>query len=57
MPVAQRIWPGETIDLSAQDNLTGLAAEAQKTTFVWKTGDTELQEGTDYTVETMYSRS
>ena len=51
MPVAQRIWPGETIDLSAQDNLTGLAAEAQKTTFVWKTGDTELQEGTDYTVE------
>ncbi|WP_288606581.1 leucine-rich repeat domain-containing protein [uncultured Paraprevotella sp.] len=51
MPVAQRIWPGETIDLSAQDNLTGLAAEAQKTTFVWKKGDTELQEGTDYTVE------
>ena len=51
MPVTPRIWPGETIDLSAQDNLTGLATEAQKTTFVWKTGDTKLQEGTDYTVE------
>lgn len=51
LQIMKRIWQGEKIDLSAQDNLTGLTTEAQKTTFVWKTGDTELQAGTDYTME------
>lgn len=51
MPVTKRVWEGESIDLSAQDNLTGLAENPQKTTFTWKTAGGELQEGTDYTEE------
>lgn len=51
MPVMKRIWPNEKIDLSSQDNIVGFATEAQKTTYVWKTADGELQEGTDYTVD------
>ena len=42
----------ETIDLSAQNNLVGLAAEAQATVYTWLTeaGDT-LVAGVDYTEE------
>ncbi len=42
----------ETIDLSAQNNLTGFAAEAKATVYTWLTeaGDT-LVAGTDYTEE------
>lgn len=52
MPVAQRIWPGETIDLSAQDNISGLLDCKVKTTYTWLTEDGEaLVAGTDYTEE------
>ncbi|MBO5180991.1 MAG: T9SS type A sorting domain-containing protein [Paraprevotella sp.] len=51
MPITKRVWTGETIDLSAQDNITGLTAEAQKTAYTWKTAEATLEEGTDYTVE------
>lgn len=42
----------ETIDLSAQNNLTGLATAAQTTTYTWYKADgTALTEGTDYTAD------
>ncbi len=41
-----------TIDLSAQNNLTGFAAEAQPTVYTWYAEDgTALVAGTDYTEE------
>lgn len=49
MGIAKSIWAGDNIDLSAQDNLTGLAAEPQKTAYTWKTATTTLTAGTDYT--------
>lgn len=51
MPLTRRVWTGEAVDLSAQDNLKGLADEVQKTTYAWKTGDEVLAEGTDYSAE------
>lgn len=42
----------ETIDLSAQNNITGLATAAQTTTYTWyTTSGTQLVEGTDYTAD------
>ena len=42
----------ETIDLSAQNNLTGFAAEAKATAYTWIAEDgTALVAGTDYTEE------
>ena len=42
----------ETIDLSAQNNLTGFAAEAKATVYTWYAEDgTALVAGTDYTEE------
>ena len=52
MPIVETIKVGETVDLSAQDNITGLADAAQKTTYTWITTDgNTLEAGTDYTEE------
>ena len=57
MPVAQRIWPGETIDLSAQDNLTGLAAEAQRPHSYGRQATPNCKKARTTLWKTMYSRS
>lgn len=52
MQIAETIKTGEKLDLSAQNNITGLATEPQTTTYTWKTEDgTTLVAGTDYTEE------
>ena len=52
LPIAEFIKVGETVDLSAQNNITGLADAPQATVYTWITaeGDT-LQAGIDYTEE------
>ena len=50
MQIGETVQTGQAIDLSAQDNLTGLAGAPQKTTFTWTTeSGTVLEAGTDYT--------
>lgn len=51
LAIAASIKAGESIDLSAQDNLQGLADAAQTTTYTWQVEDgTALVAGEDYTV-------
>ena len=52
MQIQETIKTGETLDLSAQTNITGLADAPQATVYTWITaeGDT-LQAGIDYTEE------
>ena len=52
MQIAETIGVGETIDLSEQNNITGLEDGPQATTYTWITvkGDT-LKAGSDYTEE------
>ena len=50
MQLDEEIETGKTLDLSAQDNLTGLADGPQATTYTWYAEDgTTLVAGTDYT--------
>ena len=52
MQIQETIKTGETLDLSALDNLTGLADAPQATVYTWTTeSGTELVKGTDYTEE------
>ena len=49
MQIAETINVGETLDLSEQNNITGLAEEPQTTTYTWTTeSGTVLTAGTDY---------
>ena len=52
LQIAESLKAGETLDLSAQTNITGLADAPQATVYTWITaeGDT-LQAGIDYTEE------
>lgn len=49
--IAEDILINQVLDLSAQNNITGITETAQKTTYTWKTADgaTTLVAGTDYT--------
>lgn len=49
--IAEDIFTGEEVDLSAQDNIKGITDKEQKTTYTWKTIDNEttLEAGKDYT--------
>lgn len=50
MAIAENITVGEKLDLSAQTNVQGVAAEAKVTVYTWKTTDgTVLTAGEDYT--------
>ena len=50
MSIVENITVGETLDLSAQTNVQGVAAEAKATVYTWKTTDgTMLTAGEDYT--------
>ena len=50
MQIAAEVKAGETVDLSAQDNISGLLDCKVKTTYTWLTEDGEaLVAGTDYT--------
>mgnify|MGYP000103938981 FL=1 len=52
MQIAAEVKAGETVDLSAQDNISGLLDCKVKTTYTWLTEDGEaLVAGTDYTEE------
>ena len=52
MQIQEAIKTGETLDLSALDNLTGLTDAPQATVYTWATeSGTELVKGTDYTEE------
>lgn len=52
MGIAESIGVGETLDLSAQTNIQGLATEPKATVYTWKTTDgTVLVSGEDYTEE------
>lgn len=51
MDVADSLAVGEVLDLSSEDNLTGVTLTRKATDFaVFTAGETELTEGTDYTV-------
>lgn len=52
MQIAAEVKAGETVDLSAQNHITGLAESPQTTTYTWMTEEgTALVAGTDYTEE------
>ena len=48
MPVAESIAVGEALDLSAQNNITGLAGEPQATTYTWYTQNGEVLDPATY---------
>ena len=48
--IPAEIATGETVDLSAEKSLKGVASEEKTTTFVWSNASGALVEGTDYTV-------
>ncbi len=50
MPVEGLLSEAGVLDLSAQNNIVGLATEAQATTYTVYAGDAALVEGTDYTI-------
>ena len=52
LQIAAEVKADETVDLSAQNHITGLAESPQTTTYTWMTEDgTALVAGTDYTEE------
>ena len=52
MQIAAEVKAGETVDLSAQNHIPGLAESPQTTTYTWMTEKgTALVAGTDYTEE------
>lgn len=51
MPVAESIAVGEALDLSAQNNITGLAGEPQTTTYTWYTQNGEVLDPATYYTE------
>ncbi len=52
MAISASVSVGESVDLSAQDNLSGVTTETHPTTFTWKTEDGDLlTAGNDYTVK------
>lgn len=51
MPVAESIAVGEALDLSAQNNITGLAGEPQATTYTWYTQNGEVLDPATYYTE------
>lgn len=51
MPIAESIEVGEALDLSAQNNITGLAGEPQTTTYTWYTQNGEVLDPATYYTE------
>ncbi len=51
MPIAESIAIGKALDLSAQNNITGLAGEPQTTTYTWYTQNGEVLDPATYYTE------
>lgn len=51
MPIAESIAVGEALDLSAQNNITGLAGEPQTTTYTWYTQNGDVLDPATYYTE------